>query len=89
MRPNNLFLSIPKVAALLGRGPASVRRAIQRGDLAAVKVPGCQPRVPAAVVASILEAAPSARDLARAKEFRHDSETAERAGRVRLKKNLS
>lgn len=57
MRPNNLFLSIPKVAALLGRGPASVRRAIQRGDLAAVKVPGCQPRVPAAVVASILEAA--------------------------------
>lgn len=57
MRPNNLFLSIPQAARLLGKGPAAVRRAVQRGDLAAVKVPGCQPRVPAAAVAELLEAA--------------------------------
>lgn len=59
MRPNNLFLSIPQAARLLGKGPAAVRRAVQRGDLAAVKVPGCQPRVPAAAIAELLEAAHS------------------------------
>jgi excisionase family DNA binding protein len=57
MRPNNLFLSIPQAARLLGKGPAAVRRAVQRGDLAAVKVPGCQARVPATAIAELLEAA--------------------------------
>ncbi len=57
MRPMNQFLSVPSAARLLGRGPAAVRRAVARGDLPAVKVPGCQPRVPASAVAAILEAA--------------------------------
>jgi len=62
MRPIE-FLTIPQAARLLGRGSAAVRRAVQRGDLPACRVPGCQARIPASAVASLLEGSGSAAPL--------------------------
>ena len=57
MRPNGLYLSIPSAARLLGRGNASVRRAVERGAIPSVRIKGCQTRIPASAVAELLEAA--------------------------------